>query len=45
MKKERGVGGVIKMHGWGKKGGNNREPNKRTEIQREERITKKREES
>lgn len=29
----------------GKKGGNNREPNKRTEIQREERITKKREES
>lgn len=46
MKKERGVGGVIKMHGWGeKKGGNNREPNKRTEIQREERITKKRGES
>lgn len=33
------------MHGWGKKGGNNREPNKRTEIQREERITKKRGES
>lgn len=29
------------MHGW-KKGENNREPNKRTEIQREERITKKR---
>lgn len=45
MKKERGVGGVIKMHGWEKKGGNNREPNKRTEIQREERITKKRGES
>lgn len=40
-KRGRKRGGVIKMHGW-KKGENNREPNKRTEIQREERITKKR---